>query len=163
MRGIVRGAVVNGCLIVRLVTGHCLRGALLVDQRAVLVGRGGSIGWAGLHVSLGDVGKEADIDRCGKPSRTEASSASNSEERHGGRWGVGRVVIAKDEAGCRRRSIAECRSRHIRIGFSASNSSDHPLPDRRVSSSCIISRSRFTCAAKDSTSFLLVLVEYSRP
>lgn len=70
-------------------TGHCLRGTLLVDQRAVLVGCRGSIGRAGLHV-LGDTGDEADIDRCGEPSRTEASSASNSEERHGdgGEWGV---------------------------------------------------------------------------
>ena len=154
---------VNGGLIIRLVTGHCLRGTLLVDQRAVLVRRGGRVGWAGLDVSLGGTGEVAGIDRCGKPSRTEASGASNSEERHCGRWRVGRVVIAKVEAGCRRRFIAECRSRHIRIGFSASNSSDHPLPDRRVSSSCIISRSRFTRAAKDSTSFSLALMEYSRP
>lgn len=98
VRGIVRGSVVNGRLIIRLVTGHCLRGALLVDQRAVPVGRGGSIGRAGLQV-LGDIGDEADIDRCGKPSHTETSSASNSEERHGGRWGVGSVGDSQRRGG----------------------------------------------------------------
>lgn len=89
MRGIVRGGVVNSSLIIRLVTGHCLRRALLVDQRAVPVGRGGSIGRAGLDLSLGDIGDKADIDRCGKASRTEASGTSNSEQRHGVRVGSG--------------------------------------------------------------------------
>lgn len=79
----VRGAVVNGGFIIRLVTGHSLGWRLLVDQRAVLVRRAGSIRSAGLDggIALGKVGRdEAGIDGCSNPADPKASGTSNSEE-----------------------------------------------------------------------------------
>ena len=80
----VRGAVVNGGLIIRLVTGHSLGWRLLVDQGAVLVRCGGSIRGAGLHggITLGNIGDEAGIDRRRESADPKASSTPNSEERH---------------------------------------------------------------------------------
>ena len=85
MRGHVRGTVVNGGIVIRLVTGHGFRRALLVDQGAVLGRRGGSIGRGGLDCrsTLDRAGVETGIDRGNQASRPETSRASNSEERHG--------------------------------------------------------------------------------
>ena len=81
---VVRGAVVNGGLIIRLVTGHSLGGGLLGDQGAVLGRRGGSIRSGGLHGrnSLGGVREETGIDRRRKSADPKASSTPDSEERH---------------------------------------------------------------------------------
>lgn len=65
MLGYTRGAVINGSIVVWLVTSHCLRRALLVDQGAVLARSGGSFGWGGLdgRCALDGVRVEAHIDR----------------------------------------------------------------------------------------------------
>jgi hypothetical protein len=79
----VRGAVVNGGLIIRLVTGHSLGGSLLGDQGAVLRRRGGSIRGGGLHGrnALGGIdGDETGIDRRSKSADPKASSTPNSEQ-----------------------------------------------------------------------------------
>lgn len=85
MQGGVRGAVVNGSLIVGVVTCHCIRRALLVDQGAAMMSPGGSLSRVGLdgRSALGDIGGEAGIDGSDETGRPEASSTSNSEERHG--------------------------------------------------------------------------------
>lgn len=58
---------IDGSVVVRLVTGHCLRRTLLVDQGAVPGRSGGSIGCAGLDArsTLDGTGIEARIDRSG--------------------------------------------------------------------------------------------------
>lgn len=80
---VVRGAVVNGGLIIRLVTGHGLGGGLLGEQGAVLGRRGGSIRSAGLHGRIaleGIAGDETGIDRHSESGGPKASSTPNSEQ-----------------------------------------------------------------------------------
>lgn len=80
----VRGAVVNGSVIVWLVTGHSLRGTLPVDQGAARVSRGGSLGRGGLHGrnALGAIGDETCIDGRSNPASAKGGGTPNSEKRH---------------------------------------------------------------------------------
>lgn len=79
---------INGGIVIGLVTGHCLSRALLADQRAAGVGRGRRLGRVGLdgRRPLHAVGGKAGIDGSDQTGRPEASSTSNSEERHGVWW-----------------------------------------------------------------------------
>lgn len=79
MDGVVRGAVVNGGIIVWLMTRHGLRGAFLVDQRTVPGGRGRSICRGGLD-GLGVLGDKTGIDRGDEPAHSQGSSTPISEE-----------------------------------------------------------------------------------
>lgn len=83
--GSARSCVVNCGLVVRLVTSHCLRRVLLVDQGAATVGSSGSLRGVGLdgRGALGTVGDKAGINWDKQTACAEASSPSNSEERHG--------------------------------------------------------------------------------
>jgi len=80
-QGTIRGAVVNGGFVVRLVTSHCLSRALVADQGAARMGRCRSLGRVGLD-ARSKLGDKADIDGSDQASRPETSSTSNSEERH---------------------------------------------------------------------------------
>lgn len=86
--GPLRGAVVNGSLIVWLVTGHRLSRSLLVDQRT-LFGRDSRCG-RGTRLDrriTGDtryVRSKTDIDGGDNPARPETGSASCSDKRHCG-------------------------------------------------------------------------------
>lgn len=85
--GLLRGAMVNGSLIVRLVTSHRLGRSLLVDQRTLL-GRDSRGGGSRLdrRITGGarDVRSETDINGGDSSAGPEAGSASCSDERHGG-------------------------------------------------------------------------------
>lgn len=86
--GPLRGAVVNGSLIVWLVTGHRLRRGLLVDQRTLLGRDSGRSGGTCLDRRITgdtrDVRSKTDIDGGDNPARPEAGSASCSDKRHCG-------------------------------------------------------------------------------
>lgn len=80
---VVRGAVVNGGLIIWLVTGHSLGGSLLGDQGAALRRRSGSIRGGRLHgrsALRGIDGDETGIDRRRKSADPKASRTPNSEQ-----------------------------------------------------------------------------------
>lgn len=71
--------------------GHSLCRGLLADQGAARVSRSGSIRWAGLdgRRALAAIGDKSGIDRYSQAARTETSSTSKPEERHGGGWWSG--------------------------------------------------------------------------
>lgn len=79
---------VNGGIVVGLMVSHCLSRALLADQGAAGIGRGRSLGRVRLdgRSTPAGVGGKAGIEGSDQASRPEASSTSNSEERHGVRW-----------------------------------------------------------------------------
>ena len=78
-----RSSVVNGGLVIGLVTGHCLRRTLLADQCAVFVRDGRGISRAGLDGAVGGRHKTG-IDRSGEPASAEAGEPSYSRKRHDG-------------------------------------------------------------------------------
>lgn len=114
---------IDGGLVIGAVTSQSLGRRLLVDQRASLLGGGGSIGRAGLDL-VGRARHETSIDRSSQSSRAEASGATNTKERHyrrrGGKSRVG--IEGKQLAGWNQSDMEEldskCKSRPIRKWFS---------------------------------------------
>lgn len=118
----IRGAVVNGGIVVGLMMSHCLSRALLADQGAAGIGRGRRLGRVRLdgRSTPAGVGGKAGIEGSDQASRPEASSTSNSEERHGVRvGGVGWDGSSDSREEVLNRQSQSARSRHIRNGFSA--------------------------------------------
>lgn len=86
--GPLRGAVINGSFIIRLVTGHRFSRGLLVDQRTLL-GRdsrrgGGTRLDRRITGDTRDVRSKTGTDGGDNPARPEAGSASCSDKRHCG-------------------------------------------------------------------------------